>query len=74
MPVYCIVVTLHIIPQGYKHKKAFIVAQSPMENTVKDFWTMIVERKCTAVVMLCMLDEDEQVSKASYIAKLCATP
>ena len=47
--------------KGYKHKKAFIVAQSPMESTSRDFWKMIVERECKAVVMLCNLEEDEQV-------------
>ena len=74
--VYCIIVTLpnDIYTQGYKHKKAFIIAQSPIENTVEDFWKMIVERECTAVVVLCALEEDGQVSKTSYIAKLCATP
>ena len=65
--VYYIIVTLpnDIYTQGYKHKKAFIIAQSPMENTVEDFWKMIVERECTAVIMLCALEEAEQVSKAS---------
>ena len=38
--------------QGYKQKKAFIVAQSPMENTVRDFLKMMVDRKCGVVVML----------------------
>ena len=57
--VHCIILS-HV--QGYKHKKAFIIAQSPMENTVKDFWKMIVERECTAVVMLCGFEEDGQVS------------
>ena len=51
--------------QGYKHKKAFIIAQNPMENTIEDFWKMIVERECTVVVMLCALEENGQVSKAS---------
>ena len=40
-----------------------------MESTVKDFWKMIVERECTAVVMLCGLEEDEQVK----LIKLCLT-
>ena len=50
------------ISQGYKQKKPFIVAQSPMKNTSRDFWKMIVERNCSAVVMLCGLEEDGKVT------------
>ncbi|XP_019850659.1 PREDICTED: receptor-type tyrosine-protein phosphatase kappa-like isoform X1 [Amphimedon queenslandica] len=38
---------------GYHDKKAFIIAQSPMENTARDFWKMIVDYKVSAIVMLC---------------------
>uniref|UniRef100_A0A1X7TAG7 Protein-tyrosine-phosphatase n=1 Tax=Amphimedon queenslandica TaxID=400682 RepID=A0A1X7TAG7_AMPQE len=38
---------------GYREKRAFIIAQSPMENTVRDFWKMIVDYKVSAIVMLC---------------------
>lgn len=51
---YCVI-------QGYKYKKAFIVAQSPMESTIRDFWIMVVEQDCRAVVMLCALKEGGQV-------------
>ena len=37
------------------------MAQSPMESTTRDFWKMIVERECRAVVMLCGLEEDGNV-------------
>ena len=37
------------------------MAQSPMESTTRDFWKMIVERECRAVVMLCGLEEDKNV-------------
>ena len=43
--------------QGYKHRKGFIIAQSPMENTVRDFVKMIYERECGVVVMLCGCEE-----------------
>ena len=43
--------------QGYKQKKGFIIAQSPMENTVRDFVKMIYERECGVVVMLCGCEE-----------------
>ena len=38
--------------------KTFIIAQSPMENTVRDFWKMVVDQSVPAVVMLCDLKED----------------
>ena len=65
--VHCIILS-HV--QGYKHKKAFIIAQSPMENTVKDFWKMIVERECTVVVMLCGFEEDGEVNTSNIIIPL----
>ena len=37
------------------------MAQSPMESTTGDFWKMTVERECRVVVMLCGLEEDENV-------------
>jgi len=32
-----------------------------MQNTVRDFWKMIVDRQCACVVMLCELEEGHQV-------------
>ena len=52
-----------LIVKGYKHKKAFVVAQNPMESTTRDFWKMVKERECTVVVMLCSLKENGQVSQ-----------
>ncbi|CAI8010985.1 Receptor-type tyrosine-protein phosphatase mu [Geodia barretti] len=46
---------------GYKQKRAFIIAQSPMESTARDFWKMVHDRKCGVIVMLCDLLEDGQV-------------
>ncbi|CAI8036567.1 Receptor-type tyrosine-protein phosphatase alpha [Geodia barretti] len=40
---------------GYKQKRAFIIAQSPMEPTARDFWKMVHDRKCGVIVMLCDL-------------------
>ena len=53
--------------QGYKQDKAFIVAQSPMQNTVRDFWKMMVDRQCACVVMLCELEEGGQVSHTCVV-------
>ena len=47
--------------QGYKQQKAFIIAQSPMQSTIRDFWKMIHDRKCGVIIMLCDLVENGQV-------------
>ena len=43
--------------QSYKERKGFIIAQSPMVNTVGDFVKMLYERECGVVVMLCACKE-----------------
>ena len=53
--------------QGYKQDKAFIVAQSPMQSTIRDFWKMIHERQCATIVMLCEIMEDGRVSYSVHL-------
>ena len=48
--------------QGYKHRKAFLATQAPMESTVADFWDMIWETQSRVLVMLCNLEEEGEVS------------
>ena len=48
-------------PQGYKQPKAFIIAQGPMSSTCEDFWKMVYDRKCGAIVMLSNLQENREV-------------
>ena len=43
---------------GYKNKKAFIVAEGPMQSTCRAFWKMIMDRKCHVIVMLGHLNEN----------------
>ena len=52
--------------QGYKHKRAFIVAEGPMKSTVRNFWKMIYERNCAVVVMTSSLIEGGQEASAQY--------
>ena len=52
--------------QGYKHKRAFIVAEGPMQSTVRNFWKMIYERNCAVVVMTSDLIEGGQEASAQY--------
>ena len=57
---------LGLHPQGYKQKKGFIIAQSPMASTVGDFVKMLYERKCGVVVMLCGCEEGAVEVCAQY--------
>ena len=55
--------TSHFYPiQGYKQKKAYIIAEGPMESTTRNMWKLIYDRKCGVVVMLSDLREDGMVS------------
>ncbi|KAL5486467.1 hypothetical protein EMCRGX_G018950 [Ephydatia muelleri] len=47
---------------GYKQQKAFIIAQGPLKSTCRDFWKMVCDRKCGAIVMLSQLEEGGKVS------------
>ncbi len=47
--------------QGYKHQKAYVIAQNPLDSTVRNFWKVIYDRKCAAVVMLTPLSENGKV-------------
>ena len=57
---------IFVSTQGYKHKRAFIVAEGPMKSTVRNFWKMIYERNCAVVVMTSSLVEGGQEASAQY--------
>ena len=44
--------------QGYKQKKAYIIAEGPMESTARNVWKLVYSKKCGAIVMLSDLMED----------------
>lgn len=52
--------------QGYKQKKGLIIAQAPTEDTIRDFWKLISDRKCGVVVMLSELEEEGKEVCAQY--------
>ena len=60
----CVLINLHACTytQAYQHKKAYIIAEGPMESTTRNMWKLIYDRKCGAVVMLSDLIEDGMVS------------
>ncbi len=58
--VTCVVCSFR---QGYKQPKAFIVSQGPLTTTCSDFWKMIYDRKCAAIVMLSHLREGGEVGQ-----------
>ena len=59
--------------QRYKQRKGFIIAQSPMATTVKDFVKMLYERECGVVVMLCGCEEGGVELCAQYWPATVAT-
>ncbi|XP_071844247.1 uncharacterized protein [Apostichopus japonicus] len=46
--------------KSYEKKDAFITTQSPLPNTIEDFWRMIYDHKCRTVVMLNQLDGEDK--------------
>ena len=46
--------------QGFKTKYEFFVTQLPLPDTVVDFWRLIKDHKCSAILYL--QPSDEQVS------------
>ncbi|XP_065886416.1 uncharacterized protein [Dysidea avara] len=51
---------------GYRHSKAYLVGQGPMQSTVVDFWTMIWEKQSHAIVMLGQLQENGKEASFKY--------
>ena len=52
--------------QGYKQKRAFIIAEGPMESTARNFWKMIYNRRSAVIVMLSDLVEGGKEASAQY--------
>jgi len=47
--------------QGYKNKKAYIMAENPMSSTVATMLKVLYNRKVGVVVMLSLLKEGGKV-------------
>jgi len=55
---------LYALSQSYHTRRAFIMTQGPMNNTVVDFWRMVVQHNTPVIVMLTQLVEKGTVSLA----------
>ena len=53
--VFIVVTTLYLFKGGYRQRGAYIATQTPLPNTVNDFWRIVFE-KC--IVMLCQKQEN----------------
>lgn len=49
--------------QGYNKRKAYIIAEGPMENTVRNWYKMVCDNRVGAVIMLSGLVENGKVKK-----------
>ncbi len=58
-----IVMTTNYLFKGYRQRGAYIAIQTPLPNTVNDFWRMVSEYNVKCIVMLCQKQENGQVSR-----------
>lgn len=56
--------------KGYNYSKEYIAAQGPKPNTCHDFWRMIIQHECEAIVMLTSLIEQDKVKCHEYFPKV----
>lgn len=47
--------------QGYRQRCAYIATQGPLQDTVDDFWRMLMEQNSNIIVMLTQLHEGDRV-------------
>ena len=56
-----------LMMQGFSSKREFIATQGPLPSTKDDFWRMIWEYNCQAIVMLTLCVEHGRVSETLNI-------
>uniref|UniRef100_A0A665X1X0 Receptor-type tyrosine-protein phosphatase C n=1 Tax=Echeneis naucrates TaxID=173247 RepID=A0A665X1X0_ECHNA len=54
---------------GYWGQRAFIAAQTPLPDSVADFWLMVYQKKASTIVMLSDCSEGDQESNCVYWGK-----
>ncbi|KAK6180311.1 hypothetical protein SNE40_012493 [Patella caerulea] len=48
---------------SYKKKRAYILTQTPLSNTVTDFWTMVVEQDVTTIVNMDITETGKDIGQ-----------
>lgn len=56
--------------QGYWGPRAFITAQTPLPDTMADFWSMVYQKRASTVVMLSDCTEGDKVVCVDVCADL----
>ncbi len=51
---------------GFTQRKEYICTQGPVVSAVEDFWLMVWQENCYAIVMLCQLLEEGKQKCAAY--------
>jgi len=54
---------------NFRGEKRFICTQGPMETTIDDFWRLVWQEKCKAIVMLCDIIERDKKKCECYWPK-----
>lgn len=54
------------MPQGYTKPREYIVTEWPIKHTPGDFWSLVYDYECSAVVVLCLPPRDSVSRWFSY--------
>jgi len=63
---FLIVMPLLFVGQGFSSKREFIAAQGPLPSTRDDFWRMVWEYNCRAILMLTKCVEVGRIKCEQY--------
>ena len=74
IPTHVTGLTSYCSAKGYSVPKAFIAAQSPMNNTKGDFWEMVWQFRTPTIVLLTNFKEGKQVRVCLHCATLLSWP
>ncbi|ESO92468.1 hypothetical protein LOTGIDRAFT_175699 [Lottia gigantea] len=64
--VYLPILSFRFGPQSYKKKRGYIATQTPLPNTVEDFWLMVLNSETKVIIAL---DDKKENNVGEYIPK-----